>query len=217
MIPHLLHDKEYFWSFDEKYHIFSYYFLFFSSFNCKYLKLIKIYIYIGFCIFDKLFICTQSNVEEKHPFAVHVFQSCILYSIGQSTSQTLLYFIFSPSSHFPPASEPNFILYHSQLLSCSAKFNPFTIIHHIQKNPQKFCITKKERKKKKKGLSIPQGFRISWWDWLGEKLFVKCHGQRRNPGNDLHTNSAIIWRALWCNPSKAGAFVHTINFYGPSS
>ena len=39
MIPHSLHNKEYFWSYDENYDIFS---LFFSSFNRKYLKLIKI-------------------------------------------------------------------------------------------------------------------------------------------------------------------------------
>ena len=45
MIPHSLHNKEYFWSYDEKFHFFS---LFFSRFNRKYLKLIKIVILFFF-------------------------------------------------------------------------------------------------------------------------------------------------------------------------
>ena len=57
MIPHSLHNKEYFWSYDEKYDIFSYYFLFFSSFNRKYLKLKK---KNGFWILNLQFIDKQT-------------------------------------------------------------------------------------------------------------------------------------------------------------
>ena len=43
MIPHSLHNKEYFLGYDEKYDIFSYYFLCFSAaLIAKYLKLITI-------------------------------------------------------------------------------------------------------------------------------------------------------------------------------
>ena len=57
MIPHVLHDKEYFWNYDEKYDIFFYYyFLFFTSFNRKYLNLIK----MDISVFEfKLFICSS--------------------------------------------------------------------------------------------------------------------------------------------------------------
>ena len=58
-MPHSLDNKEYFWSY-EKYHIFSYYFLcFFSSFNLKYLKLIKMDISV---FAFKLFICSTVAV-----------------------------------------------------------------------------------------------------------------------------------------------------------
>ena len=40
-ISHSLHNKEYFWSYDETYDPFSFFPLFFSIFNRKYLKLIK--------------------------------------------------------------------------------------------------------------------------------------------------------------------------------
>ena len=63
MIPHLLHTKGYFSSYDEKYHLLSS--LFFCSFNRKHLKLIKNG-YIGFAF--KLFIL---YIKFKPPVIQH--------------------------------------------------------------------------------------------------------------------------------------------------
>ena len=67
MIPHSLHNKEYFGSYDEKYDIFS---LFFSSFNCKYLKLIK----IDIPVFEfKLFM-----IHQQYIYVFDVVLNCVL-------------------------------------------------------------------------------------------------------------------------------------------
>ena len=61
MIPRSLHIKNYFWSYDQKYQKFSYYFLYkyFSSFNRKYLNLTK----MDLSVFaNKLFIHVYSFI-----------------------------------------------------------------------------------------------------------------------------------------------------------
>ena len=60
MIPHSSHNKEYFWSYDEKYHIFS---LFFSSFNRKYLKWMKMDISVfAFKLFKLLHVLCHNSL-----------------------------------------------------------------------------------------------------------------------------------------------------------
>ena len=66
MIPHSLHNKEYFWSYDEKYDIISYYFLCFSAALIANISIDKNG-YIGFCA--KIFIsqrdeCFYSKVSK---------------------------------------------------------------------------------------------------------------------------------------------------------
>ena len=66
MIPHLLHNKEYFWSYEEIYHIFSYYFLcFWAALDHKYLKLIKIDILLIISVFAfKYFVCIIRSINK---------------------------------------------------------------------------------------------------------------------------------------------------------
>ena len=93
MIPHSLLNKEYFWSYDEKSHIFSHYFLCFSgSFNRNYLKLIKM---------------------DISAFAFKLFNCKFLYSVpwARGTAKLawglwkkvsfifLLYSVLAPDSH----------------------------------------------------------------------------------------------------------------------
>ena len=67
MIPHSLHNKEYFWSYGEEHHFIFLLPLFFSSFNCKYLKLMKMDIVSVFAF--KPFNC--GNVVDNAPFTVY--------------------------------------------------------------------------------------------------------------------------------------------------
>ena len=86
MIPHSLHNKEYFWSYDEKYDIFSYYFLcFFSNFNRKYLKLIK----MDISVFEfKLFIYTQ-NVTPRLRFDTFTCEMMCYIVVGLLVIESL--------------------------------------------------------------------------------------------------------------------------------
>ena len=97
MIPHSLHNNEYFWSYDEKYDIFSYYFsLCFSSFNRKYLKLIKMDISVfEFKLFKYLFITLFSHKD------IYIFIFMLLYSCMKTRSYVIfknmfLYILLSP-------------------------------------------------------------------------------------------------------------------------